>query len=196
MNRFIESERSDSEEFIPQYFEVSFGLLRKEGSDKILSGQEPVEIDGVKLRGKIDRIEISKGNDLFNIVDYKLGGKKPTFRELKEGISLQLPVYLYAAQNLLKKKFGKDFFPNEMIIYSLKYALDEFGKKPVSIKYARDEEIKTIEQLIDKTISHITNYIQQISEGKFGLSPHADREKLICGYCQFKSVCRVEEAND
>lgn len=194
LNRFIENERNGGDEFIPQYFEVSFGRLRKEGADEILSGQEPVEIDGVKLRGKIDRVEISKENELFNIVDYKLSGKKPTFRELKEGISLQLPVYLYAAQKLLTKKSGKDIFPNEMIIYSLKYALDDFGKNPVSIKYARDEEIKTIEQLIDKTISHITNYIRQISEGKFGLSPHTDREKLICSYCQFKSVCRVEES--
>lgn len=193
LNRFIENERDDDKEFTPQYFEVSFGLLRKEGSDKILSNHEPVEIEGAKLRGKIDRIEISKENDLFNIVDYKLSGKKPSFRELKEGISLQLPVYLYAAQNLLAKKYGKNFFPNEMIIYSLKYALDEFGKDPVSLKYSRDKEITTIEQLINLTIKHIVNYVQQISEGKFGLSPHADREKLICNYCQFKSVCRVEE---
>lgn len=192
INRFIEYERKQENDFVPEYFEVSFGKLRKDTSDEILSDPDPIQIDGVKLRGKIDRLEISESGKSFNVVDYKLSGAKPTFRELKEGISLQLPVYLYAAGVLLGKKFGKNYSPNEMIIYSLKYALEEFGKSTVSIKHARDKEITTIEQLINRTIEHIKNYVYQISRGKFGLSPHENREQLVCRYCQFKSVCRIE----
>jgi len=191
--KFLEEERDDAGNLIPSFFEVSFGTLKKEWTDKSLSSSEPVEIDGIRLRGKIDRIEISEGDKLFNIVDYKLGGKKPTFKELKNGISLQLPVYLYAASELLKKKYNKDFSPNDMIIYSLKYSADKFGKDPVSIKNSRDKEITTPEQLINLTIEHVKKYIQKISEGEFCLSPHGNREQIVCGYCQFKSVCRIEE---
>ncbi|MFA3783928.1 PD-(D/E)XK nuclease family protein [Melioribacteraceae bacterium 4301-Me] len=191
--KFLEEERNGTDNFIPSFFEVSFGTLKKERIDELLSLPEPIEIDGIKLRGKIDRIDISEADKLFNIVDYKLGGKKPSSKELKDGISLQLPVYLYAASELLKKKYEKDFLPNEMIIYSLKYSADKFGKDPVSIKNSRDKEITTAEQLIDLTIHHIKKYIQKISEGEFCLSPHENREQIVCSYCQFKSVCRIEE---
>lgn len=192
LSKFIEEESKDVSDYIPNYFEVSFGRLKKEGSDEHLSTQEPVAIDGINLRGKIDRLEISNDDSSFNIVDYKLSGKKPAPKELIDGISLQLPVYLYTAGELLKRKFGKDYIPNEMFIYSLKYAQDNFGKLPVSLKKSRSVEPKTNEELINISIEHIKNFIRQISEGKFNLSPHKDREKIVCNYCQYKSICRVE----
>jgi ATP-dependent helicase/nuclease subunit B len=191
LNRFLENERGEESSFKPEYFEVSFGRLKDEDSDKILSSKDPVEIDGIKLRGKIDRVEISEKDTAFNIVDYKLSGSKPTMNDLKNGLSLQLPVYLYAAALLLKKKYNKNFSPNDMVIYSLKYSMEEFGRNVVSI--SRDKEIKSVTQLIDKAIEHVKNYIEQISKGKFGLSPHENREQIVCRYCQFKPVCRVQE---
>jgi ATP-dependent helicase/DNAse subunit B len=131
----------------------------------------------------------------FNVVDYKLSGAKPSFEDLKIGISLQLPVYLFAASELLSKKFGGKYSPNEMFIYSLKYAVDEFGKKPIRSRGSKVDEIQSIEQLIDNTIEHIKEYIQQISGGKFGLSPHEDREKIVCKYCQFKPICRIDDVS-
>jgi len=198
--RFLEAERKCTDEFLPMFFEVSFGRMKENISgltaenDKLLSNAEPVKIDGIKLRGKIDRIEVNKENKLFNIVDYKLGGAKPSFDDLKNGISLQLPVYLFAASELLSKKFKGKFTPNEMFIYSLKYAVDDFGKKQVKSKGNKGDEIQSVEQLIQKTIEHVKNYIKQITEGKFYLSPHEDREKIVCRYCQFRTVCRIDEA--
>lgn len=192
LGKFIEYELTSDDNYTPNYFEVSFGSLKEERIDKILSDPEPIKINGLKLRGKIDRIEISDEDNSINVVDYKLGGTKPSFRDLKNGISLQLPIYLYAATELLKRKFGITYKPNEMFIYSLKYSEKEFGKLKVSLK--RDEEIKTIDQLIDCSLRHIKNYIKFISEGKFNLSPHDDREKIVCRYCQFKSICRIKEA--
>lgn len=191
LSRFIEYECENNDEYNPKYFEVGFGSLRESGSDNIISDKEPINIDGLKLRGKIDRIEISKEGDSFNIVDYKLSGKKPSFKELKNGISLQLPVYLFAAKELLKRKFNKDFTPNEMFIYSLKYAKDEFGKNKVSL--GRGDDKLTTDELVKLTLEHIHNFIESISKGCFGLSPHDNREEIVCRYCQFKSVCRIQE---
>jgi len=192
LGKFITYEAETSDDYEPKFFEVQFGALKEEESDKTLSSSEPIQIDGLKLRGKIDRIELSKKDDTFNIVDYKLSGNKPTIKELKNGLSLQLPVYLYAAKNLLEKKYSKKFGANEMIIYSLKYSKDDFGKQKISLSKRNDNEIKSLDELINSTINHIKNYVELISQGKFNLSPHDDREKIICRFCQFKSLCRIQ----
>ena len=193
--KFLEAERKCEDDFIPKFFEVSFGRLRESDKDNLLGSFEPVIIENIKLRGKIDRIEVNENLKSFNIVDYKLSGAKPSFDDLKNGISLQLPIYLLAASELLSKKFNEKYSPNEMFIYSLKYAVDDFGKKKVKSIGNKNEEIQSIEQLVDKTVEHVKKYISQLSEGKFNLSPHANREKIVCRYCQFRTVCRIDEVS-
>ena len=196
LNRFLETERKGETEFLPKYFEVSFGRLRADEADKILSDSEPIQIDGIKLRGKIDRIEVNEKIRSFNIVDYKLSGAKPSFPDLKNGISLQLPVYLYAASELLSKKMSQKYSPNEIFIYSLKYAFEDFGKDKVKTKGNKDDEIQSVEQLVQKSISHVKNYIASISEGKFNLSQLEERESKVCRFCEFRTVCRIDEAGN
>ncbi|MCX7797677.1 MAG: exodeoxyribonuclease V subunit gamma [Melioribacter sp.] len=193
LSKFVEYEFENNKDFYPAFFEVNFGSLKESESDKNLSSSEPLKIAGINLRGKIDRIELSRKGNLFNIVDYKLSGKKPSTKELINGISLQLPVYLLAAQYLLEKKYKRKFSPNKMIIYSLKYSQEEFGKSNVNLSTRNNNEITSIEELINNTINHIKNFIESISEGKFNLSPHEERENLVCKYCQFKTVCRIQE---
>jgi len=190
--RFLVAEREGDTDFIPKYFEVSFGRIREGENDEFLSDPQPVEIDSIKLRGKIDRVELNEKIGSFNVVDYKLSGTKPSLDDLKNGISLQLPVYLYAARDLFKKKFGKDYSPNEIFIYSLKYARNDFGKKKVT-PFKKDDEISNIDQLIESSILHIKNYITLISQGKFHLSNLEDREIKVCRYCQFRTICRIDE---
>ncbi len=192
--RFLDAERDGDNEFIPGYFEVSFGRLREDDSDKQLSSQAPIQIDNIKLRGKIDRIEINEKVRSFNVVDYKLSGAKPTFEDLKSGISLQLPIYLYAAQELLKRKLNEEFSANEMFIYSLKYTLDDFGKNKVTSS-KKNDEINSVDLLIKNSLEHVKTYIEAISNGKFNLSKLDDRENKVCCYCQFRTICRIDEVN-
>ncbi|MEK6552799.1 MAG: PD-(D/E)XK nuclease family protein, partial [Bacteroidota bacterium] len=192
--KFLETERKCEDDFIPMFFEVSFGRLKESGSDKILSDQEPIVIDNIKLRGKIDRIEVNEKIKSFNIVDYKLSGAKPSFDDLKNGISLQLPIYLFAASELLSRKFNGKYSPNEMFIYSLKYAVDDFGKDRVT-STKKGDEIQSVEQLVDKSIEHVKNYVEAISKGRFHLSKLEERENKVCRFCQFRTVCRIDEVN-
>jgi len=193
--KFIETERKCEDDFIPMFFEVSFGRLKESGSDKILSDQEPIIIDNIRLRGKIDRIEVNEKIKSFNIVDYKLSGAKPSFDDLKTGISLQLPIYLFAASELLSRKFNGKYSPNEMFIYSLKYAVDDFGKDRVT-STKKGDEIQSVEQLVDRSIEHVKNYVEDISKGKFNLSKLEDRENKVCRFCQFRTVCRIDEVSN
>lgn len=193
--RFLQTEKNN-DDFLPMFFEVSFGRLRESESDKILSVSEPIRIDGIKLRGKIDRIEVNEKLKSFNVVDYKLSGAKPTFDDLKNGISLQLPIYLFAASKLLSEKLGGEYSPNEMFIYSLKYAIDDFGKKPLKTKGGKDDIIQSIEQIVENSIEHVKNYINSIADGRFHISKLEDRENKVCRFCMFRTICRVDEVRE
>ena len=191
--KLFESEIENNDDYIPEYFEVGFGKIRKRETDDKINSTEPLEIDNIKLRGKIDRIEINRDENKINIVDYKLSGKKPTLDELWEGLSLQLPLYLYAARKLLKADLGTEFNYNKMFIYSLKYLTGKFGKNEVRISMSKKDGYKDIDLLIDKTLEHIISYVKSIKEGKFNLSQLENREEKVCKYCDYKAVCRVKE---
>lgn len=190
--RFIEYERKSEKDFIPRFFEVGFGRLRSDESDNELTTKDAIAVDDINLRGKIDRIEISEEDSSFNIVDYKLSGTKPTYNDLKTGISLQLPIYLYAAAEMLSKKFNRPFTPNEMFIYSLKYSEEDFGKTKVTLGRG-SAKFNSVDELIQNSLAHIKNYVGQISQGKFNLSTLEDRENKVCRFCQFRLVCRIDD---
>lgn len=80
--------------FEPKSFEVGFGV-NKEYPPVIINTETGKKI---MLNGRIDRIDIAPLNDLevFRIIDYKLSGKQLKLYRIKEGIDLQLALYLYA----------------------------------------------------------------------------------------------------
>lgn len=182
--KFLEEERKEND-YIPQFFEVAFGQLKNDGTDELLNSFSPINVDGINLRGKIDRIEINDKTKSFNVVDYKLSGKKPNNKELLNGISLQLPIYLYATKKLLAEKFDDNYLPNDMIIYSLKYKSDDFGKKPI-------KNIET-QNVIDTSLNSVKKYVDSITKGEFNLSTLENRKDKVCKYCDFISVCRLQE---
>lgn len=191
--RFLESERKDKGNFIPKYFEIAFGSF---------DGSKPefiIDVKGIKLRGKIDRIDVDERNEKFRVIDYKLGGKKPTRNDLEAGISLQLPIYLYASKTLIEAQLHKDVNPAEAVIYSLKLDKKDFGEKIVHISNKRnlteDELINSNLELIKICEDVIPVYVENITRGMFNLSKLEDRESKVCQYCDFKSICRIAEAN-
>ncbi len=197
--KFLEEERINSEGYLPQYFELSFGNFdRQKGSAN--NGNKELFVGDVKVRGKIDRIDIKSEVNLLKIIDYKLGGKKPSVKDLQNGISLQLPLYLYASKKLIEAELNKNYNPSAAIIYSLKLNKDDFGKKIISTLSSRknitDEDlIKSNEELINICNEFIPEYVSKIANGEFNLSKLEDRENKVCRFCDFKSICRIQEVN-
>ncbi len=194
--KFLLAERENNDGFEPVFFEMGFGKFSSE-SDSKSSLLKDLKIGDIKIRGKIDRIELNESKDKFKVIDYKLSGKSPSIKNIKDGIALQIPLYLYAAKELLKAQFNKDSKPSAGEIYSLKYKDGEFGKKLVKPfnkrNFDENELIEENERIINDCIENIRNYVQQITEGKFNLSTLSNRENEICRFCGFKSVCRIQE---
>ncbi|MGD8781451.1 MAG: exodeoxyribonuclease V subunit gamma [Ignavibacteria bacterium] len=190
--QFLEYERNKKDDFIPSFFEVSFGMKNSFESDENLSSEEPGSIGNVLIRGKVDRVDIYE--DRVGIVDYKLGGSKPTLNDIKDGLSLQLPVYLKIIKDILIEKYDKQYLPVYMSIYSLVYNNKKFGKQLISLTRKKNADIEyLVNEIIELTWTHIKKYVDSISKGIFNLSQLEDRENKICRFCNFKSVCRVAD---
>lgn len=191
--KFLEEERNSSDGFIPQYFEMGFGQF-KNSKDK---DADEFLIGNVKVRGKIDRVDIDDANETYKVFDYKLSGKRPTKKELETGISLQLPLYLYASKILIEAEMNKEFNPAAAVIYSLKLSNKDFGGKNIHISSSRspgeEELLQSNKELINICNEFIPAYVKNIVNGKFNLSTLEDRENKVCRFCDFKSICRIQE---
>jgi ATP-dependent helicase/DNAse subunit B len=192
----------------PEFFEVSFGGAggktgRVTERDDRLSRDEPVVIGGVAFRGQIDRIDVS--DETFTIVDYKSGARTPTRAEIDRGLSLQLPLYLRVAEDLLRSHlpeltgvaalYHKVLEPESERKLGLavrSYIQKSFeavgGKK--SGGYVETEE--DLQNVIEATIAKARAYVEGISRGEFRLT----QRDLVrnCEYCPYGAVCRVQEA--
>src|SRR5690606_32453578 len=89
--------------------EVGFGkgLTARQGTDPLISREGEIEIYSVKVRGKVDRVEIVREGDLlyYAVADYKTG-QPPGRAEIEEGLSLQLLLYLEVIRHILADYFS------------------------------------------------------------------------------------------
>ncbi|MBM2816393.1 MAG: 1 protein [Ignavibacteria bacterium] len=194
--------------FYPALFELDFGL----GKTTSLSTNRlpPVELgEGLRLRGKIDRVDISDSHGLqFIIADYKtkLGNSLPGDREIINGESFQMPLYIYAMKNIIRDYYLQDS-ENEGAVYiglipeydskSKKYKTQKFVMLSKSSPFAGlisaqsakklPENEEMIDALIEKVISNAKSITESIAGGDFRAKPDAK----VCRYCNFHSLCRV-----
>jgi len=185
---FLEEERMREDGYIPEYFELGFGKI----DDSALPEEvKNLKIKDILIRGKIDRVDLNREKNSFRVVDYKLGGKKPSREDLKSGISLQLPVYLYAAKEFIKARLKKDYNPGGADIFSLQYKEKDFGRDAVGDLSPESAAY----EIMDICKEAVVKYVELISIGKFHLTKLDDREKKVCRFCGFRSICRIEETN-
>jgi ATP-dependent helicase/nuclease subunit B len=108
-----EAERQGGDGLRPRHFEVRFGMEPSLGKtdpglpDDPLSSRQPVRLadregGDLLLKGRIDRIDLSADRRRARVIDYK-SGRLDRYRDddLGSGTSLQLPVYILAAESLL-----------------------------------------------------------------------------------------------
>ena len=194
--KFLVEETQNESGYLPVYFEYGFGNINDDNKEH--ADVRNLKAGQVYVRGKIDRIDLNDKKETFKVIDYKLSGSQPNRTDLSSGLSLQLPLYLYAAKEMIKTQLMKDYSPAAAEIYSLKFDEKNFGPHPVSqfkIHTGAPEEkiIEYNQELISICLEMIEKYVKSISEGKFNLSTLKDRESKVCRFCGFRSICRIRE---
>lgn len=108
-------------DFIPYAFEYSFNDIKSKTMDIDLGNELKL-----KLRGKIDRIDLYEDADkvLVKIIDYKTGKVSWEPDMVYYGKQLQLVMYLDAISNILSmEKKGKQVLPAGMFYYNIDYPM-------------------------------------------------------------------------
>jgi len=162
----------DETEWIPEYFEFSFGL-NDEGRDP-RSLKDPITVDGgFKLRGSVDLIERHTQFDVLRVTDHKTGRNraKPDLI-VGGGATLQPVLYSVAIERGLAKKVvqGRLFYCT---------TAGGFAAHPIEVNdYTRGQGMEVL-AIIDRAVA----------DGFLAAAPG----ERACTWCDFRSVCGPHE---
>lgn len=205
LRRFVQREMELSKyEMRPSFFELPFGSSSREPSADAAVLDDEVVLEGLRLRGKIDRIDIDARNRYFTVIDYKSGSAISKTSQMKRGTSLQLPIYLRVAQDVLRSHavelanvegiggiYHKLSDPDSKREVGL--ALKEFKALYPDVRGNLLNSREDLLELIDTVVAHAKRYVEGISQGRFLLT-ESDLESKVCSHCDYSHACRVREA--
>ncbi len=199
VREFLEVERKRAVQSKPLYFEVGFGGTDAR-TDAILSTPEPVVLGDIRLRGKVDRVEV--GDGFFAIVDYKTGAVLPGIDDIRSGMSLQLALYLRVMEQLLESVHRRHLQPAGGLYYRLRspvkvtagladgtYAKIAFTSSANSRQVLRSAP--EFQDVLDGAVRSAAASVAAMAEGRFPLTAPENIEK-VCTFCDYKTICRIQ----
>jgi RecB family exonuclease len=141
----------------------------------------------VRIRGRIDRIDVGRAGDrpVFNIIDYK-SGSPPKFNldDVRTGAALQLALYTLAVYRLGIAAPGA--VPFQMGYWSLRetgFVAGLKGKaRPIDAAV-----LSSLETILDGLVPKL---VESMRAGQF---PVDSRDAHCTGRCVYSTVCRVNE---
>ena len=156
--------------------------------------------DTLEIQGQIDVVLTDETHEHIVILDYKTGSTIPTKAELERFESLQLPLYLLAAQDAYPERTAVGG-----IIYHLKSPTKTGKHVLVSTKSAkkdlfnltRKQPLDPSDHYMEALKAHVFSLQTEINKGNFSVPNTAEvlqgfekNRPSKCRYCEFKRVCR------
>ena len=199
--RFLALEIDDQDGALPAYFEFSFGSDPQMGLRDESSSQAPFVLadpnsgEAVRLFGKIDRIDRTPSGH-FTVVDYKTGQVPAVVADIRRGTSLQLPIYLMAAEALLgelKEGVAGVYYQvrdhedcgKKGLFANARFKGEVFHSRSRSL-VAPEEFRAYLERARDAVIAHV----HAIRAGRFHLTRHDPDQ--VCSFCTYRQICRLD----
>jgi ATP-dependent helicase/DNAse subunit B len=177
----------------PRFFETGFGMPPEEGEEPL--GPLVLNVDGieVRLRGRIDRVDVAQLEDGlgFWIIDYKTG-RSTHYRpeDLQSFERLQLMLYALAVERVLLA--GHKARPLGMAYW----LVADGGPKPAMPHKARElvswlSQSGSWHSVRAQLERWVVTLAANIRRGAFPLKPRDDNCTAMCPYGQ---VCRITQA--
>ena len=136
--------------------------------------------DAVRVRGKIDRLDIAPDGRAC-VVDYKYSAAQRTRQRLSDENLLQAPLYFMAAE----KFFGAE--PAGMFFVGLKGGVNYAGWSQAPVGELRAEPIP--ERWAETAAERALRAVEEIRAGRVVAAPGGDAR---CDRCDFRDICRKE----
>lgn len=125
-----------------------------------------VDIDGIKLQGFIDRLDVKDGH--YEIIDYKTGGSLPSQEKIDQ--DRQLALYQLGLQQMF----------NDIKEVRLIWHYLSFGKKL---------ESKRSPEQLERLKLKIKDLVKQIETEK----EYLPTKSMLCNWCDYKTICTAWE---
>lgn len=188
--------------FLPSLFELGFGV-RTKGAVSLQS----IELDGLKIQGKIDRIELLKeerhDNEpiiRFRIADYKTRSAGADMKDIIRGISYQMPLYILATEKILRNNYKLNALHSGSVYYmfnskdgkNLENVLIPNEELPNDFKTRNTEKYnrESVNQILNNSLQSAKHNVDSIAQGEFSIEPI---NRSVCSYCMYGSICRIGE---
>lgn len=205
---FIDAEykRAATLNAFPVLLEFEFGS----GFDS--NGIPAIDIgNGIKLRGKIDRLELSlkegfedtNQSFMFTTVDYKsTKSGVSNDSKIRSGKSFQMPLYSIAIKKILKEYYNIEAELKGGIYYIIKTEGAKSIKdtsKAVLMTYEKSKDLiqksnimtnEDVQNMLQNSVEYANEIVRKISQSEFIVNPES---ASACTFCAYQPVCRINE---
>ena len=181
---FILTERKlrEARGFTPSHFELTFSDRKPAPLGVLELGSGA---DKIRVRGQIDRIDVTADGKQALVIDYKLS-KRPLSKKIEKGLELQLPLYVLVARKLLKL---------EVLGAEHRYLSDGeragFYRKEARKTLALHGSVKSFEEpafeaVLENAERSILELVASLKKADISVKSRS------CEFCHFSPVCRFE----
>jgi ATP-dependent helicase/DNAse subunit B len=203
LERYLEHAAERESPLEPKYLELGFGFGEKErdanpesSADSTSSALPPqAELpaldlgDGLRLRGRIDRVDIAAGGAQGVVYDYK-GRLAPAAAKWTEQGNVQVALYMRAVEELLGLEAAGGFYqPLSGSDLRARGVLD--GESGVEIECVRGEvrEHAEVRELLAQALATARAAAAEAGRGELEPRP---RTCAYRGGCMYPTICRCE----
>ena len=182
---FVRAEAETPLPLVPRRFEVSFGSER---SPQEL--QRGLDLDGITLSGKIDRIDVDPFSARGIVIDYKSGKAAHSAAEIEKELRLQIPLYMLVLRDLVGiEPLGGLYRPlagARKMRGLLREDAREDGLPGLADKDYVDDE--TFWSRVEAARAKAREFAVRIQEGDIRHDPRGDE---CPSWCDLWTVCRI-----
>jgi hypothetical protein len=203
LERYLEHTAEHESPLEPKYLELGFGFGEKEqdadpepsmgSTPPALSSQAQLPAldlgDGLRLRGRIDRVDIAAGGGQGVVYDYK-GRLAPPAAKWTEQGNVQIALYMRAVEELLGLEAAGGFYqPLSGGDLRARGVLD--GESGVEIECVRGEvrEHAEVRELLAQALATARAAASEAGRGELEPRP---RTCAYRGGCMYPTICRCE----
>jgi len=141
-------------------------------------------VDGVKLMGKLDRLDWDQAGTRYRVIDYKSTFHKGSLKSLAEKlIQVQAPLYLELAEAAVSA------LPDSAQPLSADFLAIEDSAAATGHDCIQSLTKEEWEKLRPLVLGGVRRLRGMMADGKFFVTPDEGQGK-VCDYCSFGSLCR------
>lgn len=191
LERYLEHAAERESPLEPTYLELGFGFGEADqDQDSTLPNLPALDLGaGLRLRGRIDRVDVTVGGTQAVVYDYK-GRLAPPAAKWTEQAKVQVPLYMRAVEELLGLEVVGGFYqPLSGADLRARGVLD--GESGVEIECVRGEsrEHAEVRELLAEAVATARDAAAQAGRGELEPRP---RTCAYRGGCMYPTICRCE----